>query len=367
MIKTPSILSSLLPGSTPENLWALFVQGAIILFLALVVSFLVYRILARLSLRINAISYPYTSALLKAVKLPLALLVWFMAISWFLNLSRLLIKLPILQSIPLIQKIIVIILLGSFLLRSVRIAFDHIKESGFKNIPLSASASEAISKLLQVCIVISTILLLLQSAGISISGLLAFGGLGGLIVGFAAKDTLANLFSGVMLYMDRPFQAGDRISISGKHIEGTVEHIGWRQTRVRNYALEPIYVPNSLFGNTSVVTPSRMLNRRIRHTVGIRYQDFKYLPAILEKIKTFLLDNEEIDQQRAVRVYFVEYSESSLNIQIYCFSIATGRDAFLQAQQKILIEIGRIILDEGADFAFPTRTLDVKWPELPQG
>lgn len=359
-------LHPLLPGVTPHNLWALSIQGTIILGLALVVSFIVYRLLAKLTNRLDTETYPYSSAFLKAARLPFSLLVWLLALSWFLTLSKPLIKLPILQSVPVFQKILIILLLGSFLIQAVRTAYTHVQKAGFKNTALSPSASEAVCKLLQVFIFISTALILLQSIGISISGLLAFGGLGGLIVGFAAKDTLANLFSGVMLYMDRPFQVGEKIKVPGKSIEGTVEHIGWRQTRVRTYELQPVYVPNSLFGNSPVQNPSRMFNRRIRHTLGIRYKDFSHLPAILSNIKQFLHNNADIDQQRPLRVHFIEYGASSINFQIYCFTLATKRDDFLKAQEKVLLNIGNIIQKHNADFAFPTQTLDIDWPENPQ-
>ena len=353
-------LHLLLPGITPQSLWALSIQGIVILTLALVVSFVVYRLFAKAANRLDTMTYPYSSALLKAARLPFSLLIWLLALSWLLTLSKPLINLPILQSVPLFQKILIILLLSSFLIHTVRAAYANLKSTAFKSTVLSASASEALCKLIQVCIVISTALILLQSIGISISGLLAFGGLGGLIVGFAAKDTLANLFSGMMLYIDRPFQVGEKIRVPGTSIAGTVEHIGWRQTRVRNYELQPVYVPNSLFSSTPVLTPSRMFNRRIHHILGIQYQDFSQLPTILSNIKNFLTESTLIDKKRPLRVHFVEYGAFSINLQIYCFTHAIKRDDFLQAQEEVLLEVGNIIQQQGAQFAYPTHTIELK-------
>lgn len=98
--------------------------------------------------------------------------------------------------------------------------------------------------------------------GFSLSGVLAFGGIGGIAVGFAAKDMLANFFGGLAIYLDRPFIVGEWIRSPDHEIEGTVEHIGWRQTRVRAFNKNPIYVPNSLFSTIVVETPTRTRSSR---------------------------------------------------------------------------------------------------------
>ena len=146
----------------------------------------------------------------------------------------------------------------------------------------------AISKLLRACIFITAALLVLQQLGVSISGLLAFGGVGGLVLGFAAQQLLANFFGGLMLYLERPFKVGDWVRSPEKDIEGTIEDIGWRLTRIRTFDQRPIYVPNSIFNSITVENASRMLNRRIHLTLGIRYQDFQLLPRILADIRALL-------------------------------------------------------------------------------
>ena len=128
----------------------------------------------------------------------------------------------------------------------------------------------ATAKLLRVSLWIVAGLMLLQSMGLSISGLLAFGGIGGIAVGFAAKDLLANFFGGMGIYLDRPFTIGDWIRSPDQEVEGTVEDIGWRVTRIRTFDQRPLYVPNSVFSQISIQNPSRMLNRRIYETIGLR-------------------------------------------------------------------------------------------------
>lgn len=361
--KIVTTLSAPFTGAPSDNFWVLGIQVIIILFVTMACSVIAYQGFLKLEKRINTFSSPYASAIVKAARIPVILLICILGIDWLITLSRSLIHLPIIESVPLLKNGVVIILVGWVFIHTARKAFLHLKTADFKNTALSASAAELVFKLIQMFVVISTGLILLQSIGISISGLLAFGGLGGIVVGFAAKDTLANLFSGMMLYMDRPFKVGERIYVAGKEIEGTVEKIGWRQTCIRNYELQPIYVPNAIFSSSAVLTPSRMLNRRICHTVGIRYDDFDHIEPILTEIKSFLKKHSDIDQRKPLRVHFVSFGDFSLNLKVYCFAQTTGIDEFLRVQEDILLNIGKIIKHYQADFAFPTQTLDIRWPK----
>ena len=205
-------------------------------------------------------------------------------------------------------------------------------------------------------------MMLLQSAGISISGLLAFGGIGGLAVGLAAKDMLTNLFGGLVLYLDRPFHVGEKIKVMGSDVEGWVEEIGWRKTRIRNYERQPIYVPNGMFGNSAVINPSRITSRRIKQFVGLRYQDLNSLQEITKEITWYIHNCGEIDLQKALEVRLIGFGASSIDIQIYCFAACTQYEDFLRIQENILLHTAQIIHKHGADIAFPTRTLDIQWP-----
>lgn len=111
-----------------------------------------------------------------------------------------------------------------------------------------------------------------RALGVNIAGLLAFGGVGGIAAGLAAKSLLANLFGGLSVYLDHPFRIGDWIRSPDREIEGTVEEIGWRRTLIRTFDMRPLYVPNALFMTISVENPSRMLNRRTFEKVGVRYE-----------------------------------------------------------------------------------------------
>jgi MscS family membrane protein len=188
---------------------------------------------------------------------------------------------------------------------------------------------------------------------------LAFGGIGGIAVGFAAKDLLANFFGGLMIYLDRPFSVGDWVRSPDKSIEGTVENIGWRLTRIRTFDKRPLYVPNSVFASIAVENPSRMTNRRIYETIGIRYDDASKMDVIVNDVIEMLKGHEEIDTSQTLIVNFNSFAPSSLDFFVYTFTKTTHWVKFHQIKQDVLLKILNIIEGHGAEVAFPTSTLHV--------
>ena len=127
-------------------------------------------------------------------------------------------------------------------------------------------------------------------------------------MGFAAKDLLANLFGGLMISLDRPFAVGDWVRSPDKEIEGVVEHISWRLTRIRTFDMRPLYVPNSTFSTIALENPSRMTNRRIYETIGLRHQDASQMAAIIQGVKKMLLEHPEIDGDKLLIVNFISFA-----------------------------------------------------------
>ena len=200
----------------------------------------------------------------------------------------------------------------------------------------------------------------MQTFGLSLSGLLTFGGVGGLIVGLAAKDLLSNFFGGMMIYFDRPFKVGDWIRSPDRTIEGTVERIGWRMTIIRTFDKRPLYVPNSVFSNIVVENPSRMLNRRIKETIGIRYDDASKLEVIITDIQTMLENHPDIDTKQTLFVNFNAFGPSSLDFIIYTFTKTVSWVRYQQVKQDVLLKVLNIIHQHGGDVAFPTQTLKME-------
>jgi MscS family membrane protein len=219
---------------------------------------------------------------------------------------------------------------------------------------------DALGKLTRLITLVVALLMVAQTLGFQITGLLALGGVGGIAVGFAAKDILANFFGGLTIYLDRPFSVGEWIRSPDKSIEGTVEYISWRHTRVRAFNKNPIYVPNSVFTSIVVENPSRMSHRRIKETIGLRYDDFDVVAPIVADIKAMLQDHPDIDETQTLIVNFNQFGASSLDLLIYTFTKTTVWITYHEVKQDVLLQIGQIIAKHGAEIAFPTQTLHLQ-------
>lgn len=219
--------------------------------------------------------------------------------------------------------------------------------------------ADAMGKLLRASVIITAVLVALESMGVSVSGVLAFGGVGGIAVGFAAKDLLANLFGGVTIYLNRPFSVGDWIRSPDRDIEGVVEKIGWRFVSLRRFDKRALYVPNAIFTTVAVENPSRMTHRRISETIGIRYEDAAVVPPIVSEIHAALDQDEAIDSNQVILVYFDRYGAYSLDFMVYCYTVTTQWAAYLEIKQKVLLRCYEIIASHGAQVAVPTTSLRV--------
>ncbi len=212
-----------------------------------------------------------------------------------------------------------------------------------------------IRKSLRVFIVFIAALMTIQNLGYSISGLLASLGIGGLAVALAAKDTLANFFGSLMIILDRPFHIGDWIKAGD--LEGTVEEVGFRSTKVRTFAKTLISVPNSVITNMAVDNFSRMPRRRIKLSVGVTYATTPaQMREAVEKIRALLGSHPAIDQEFWL-VNFTDFGASSLDIMVYCFTLTTVWGEYLEARQDVCLKIMDILEGMGMEIAFPSRTV----------
>jgi MscS family membrane protein len=256
------------------------------------------------------------------------------------------------------QHVLLIVLLAWFLLRLMLEVEVRLVDPAYREKPIDQTTVSAIGKLLRISVIITSGLVILQSLGYSVSGVLAFGGIGGLAVGFAAKDLLANFFGGLMIYLDRPFSVGEWVRSPEKDIEGTVEHIGWRLTRIRTFDKRPIYVPNAVFTNIVLQNPSRMTHRRIYEHFGLRYDDIGRIEPIVKAVRQMLKEHPDIAQDQTQMVYFERCGASSVDFFIYCFTTPVWAE-FHRIKEDVLLKILAIVEERGAQIAFPTSTLHV--------
>jgi MscS family membrane protein len=331
----------------------------LVVFFTLMAAYLSRKLLDRLMLKAQKTHNLWDDALVGAAQQPLRYFIWLVGLSIAAQLAMSHAQSDLLQFVDPIRKVGVVVLLAWLLVRTIRRVESNLMNPEFTKKPMDETTVSAIGKLLRVSVIITAALVILQSLGYSISGVLAFGGIGGIAVGFAAKDLLANFFGGLMIYLDRPFSVGDWIRSPDQEIEGTVEDIGWRLTRIRTFDKRPLYIPNSSFTHISVENPSRMTNRRLYETIGIRYDDAGKMPQIISEVKTYLKNHEAIDTNQTLIVNFNKFASSSLDFFIYTFTKTTDWVAYHEIKQDVLLGILEIIEKQGAECAFPTSTLHV--------
>lgn len=212
-----------------------------------------------------------------------------------------------------------------------------------------------VSKFLRVGIVAIGLIILVREWGYDITSLAAGLGLGGLAFALAARDTVANLFGSITILIDKPFLIGDWIQTS--QLEGTVENIGLRSTRVRTFANALVSIPNSVLANESITNWSRMGKRRITFKLGVTYSSTRtQMQEATGKIKEMLKKHPEVHPE-TILTYFTDFGESALEIFIYFFTKTTVWEEYLKVRQDINLKIMEILEQMGMQVAFPSRSL----------
>jgi MscS family membrane protein len=211
------------------------------------------------------------------------------------------------------------------------------------------------NKTLKFLVVVLGVLMVLQSFGLNVMSLMAGLGLGGLALALAAQDTAANLFGSVTILIDNPFQIGDWVKV--KDMEGTVEEIGFRSTRVRTFYNSMITIPNAMMAKETIDNMGVRPYRRVRQIIGIAYET----PP--DKIKEFCdrcryaIKQDATVNPETVVVNFNGYADSQLNVLVqFHLQVFTGPEE-LERQQTIFIEILKIAAELKVDFAYPTQTV----------
>ena len=179
-----------------------------------------------------------------------------------------------------------------------------------------------------------------------------------MVVGFASKDVLANLFNCLTLYFDRPYEVGDHIVCRGQDIEGIVQSLSWRTTHVRTFDKRMLYVPNSMFINSAIENRSRLTHRRLREVIGIRYDDAGQMRTITAQVEEMLHAHPDIDNEAGILVYFNAFNSSSLDFFIYSFTRRVDWKEFHALKHDYPVEYHRYcgILWRGIRFPDSYRT-----------
>ena len=325
----------------------------LIIFVTLIANFVQKKVFGSLGKKALQTKNKWDDGILLSISRPLSLIIWVTSIAFIgenlPNITDLL-----LEDISSSRSTIIISAFAWFLflfIQNVEASYINTEKD------IDLTTVHAISKLARISVVITTMLMMLQTLGFSVSGVLAFGGVGGIAIGFAAQDMLSNFFGGLFLYLDRPFVVGDWVRSPDREMEGTIEKIGWRVTVIRTFDKRPLYIPNSVFSKISVENPSRMQNRRIKETIGIRYDDAAKMQIITTQVEKMLKDHPEIDINKTLMVNFNSFAPSSLDFFIYTFTKTKNWEKYHTIKQDILLKVMKIIADNGAEIAFPTSTV----------
>lgn len=207
------------------------------------------------------------------------------------------------------------------------------------------------------------IMFVLQNMGLEIASLLAGVSIGGVAVALAAKDTVENLFGSVLIFLDRPFQIGDWVIVDGD-VEGVVEEVGFRSTRVRTFYNSVVTVPNSKVANARVDNMGMRSYRRCKTTLGLTYDSKpEQIEAFVADIRAFLDEHPAVaDTTR--EIHFSAFGASSLDVMLYFFFDVPDWRHELTARSECYLEFMRLAEKHGLSFAFPSTSLYVeKLPE----
>ncbi len=309
--------------------------------------------------RIAQNSHFWVYTIVKSIYMPLHTLVFVEALYVSYKISTFTWKAPdaVVNTLTKFHAIIIVALLAWFFIKFIEIFEEQLLLGRLTKKTPSKTTVQASGKLLRIGMIVVLTLISLPILGIPISGILAFSGGSAIIVGIAVRPILANYLSGILIYSDKFFEVGDWIHSPDQNIEGTVENIGWRSTRIRTFEKQPLYVPNSVFSSISVVNASRMSNRRIKETIGIRYKDSNNLDNITQEVRTMLKQHPEIDTNQTLLVHFTDFGPSSLNVNVYTFTQTRDWKKYRDVQQDVFLKVIEIIEKNGAKLAMPGRNI----------
>lgn len=205
-------------------------------------------------------------------------------------------------------------------------------------------------------------LIALQNLGYSVASLIAGIGIGGAALAFAAKDTLANFFGSIVIFVDKPFAVGDWVKVG--EISGAIEEVSLRVTRVRTIERSVITIPNQDLTTKAIENFTRIDRRRIRLDLCVTYNTpVEKIEEAVVAIREIIKSDEEIHKDPSL-VFVSEFDSSSVNIFVQIYAIPSDYDGFMAVRHKFLMKVKNAFDKLGVEFAFPTRTLYIAGQDI---
>ena len=310
-----------------------------------------HRLLSRTRLRVEKDSMEF---LKKPLKLIFISTVMFFA---FITQKNLMADYPFLLSFVIkMYRLTIILCIIYFIYAAVPVimsAFNRLKHPD--SILFDDTLLIFFAKIIKAVIVIIAVLIVLGEFGVNINGLITGVGLGGLTFALAAQDTASNIFGGLVIISDKPFAVGDWIQTAS--IEGTVEDISFRSTRIRTFDDALLVVPNSTLSSASITNWSKMNKRKVKFNIGLTYNTApSQVKNIIADIETFLNSHKDIVSDTPL-VKLDEFGSSSLNIMVMFFTSQTSLAELKRVREEINYEILDVVHRHESSFAFPSTSV----------
>ena len=216
-------------------------------------------------------------------------------------------------------------------------------------------------KFLKITVAVLVGVVMVERLGFPTTSLIASLSVGGLALALAAKDTVANLFGSIVVFTDQPFQVGDGIKVGA--VEGVVEEVGLRSTRIRGLDRTMATVPNQQFTSSAVVNLSERPNRRINFEVGIGYEaTAQDMENFLQALRKWLKSKAGLKEDSVV-VHFTQFADSSLTVLVQAMTDAADLATAMVLQEDMMLNVMRLVESHGLEIAFPTRTVHIANPK----
>ncbi len=359
-------LLNLFPKSGERKYFGLYTWQLIGILILVAISFIIYKLFTLLFEKIilNLLNRGKRRFVSKTI-IPVAKPISFLLIFLLLSILVPVLQLPITMNKYLILSLraiwpIFAIVFFYRLVDVVSIYFTRLAEKTESS--LDDQLVPMVRKILKTFIIVIGILFILDNLNFDITGIIAGLSIGGLAFALAAQDTLKNFFGSIMIFVDKPFQVGDWIT-SGE-VDGTVEEVGFRSTRVRTFRNSVTYIPNGVIADRMIDNHGLRVYRRFYTQLALTYD------TPVELIEVFVQGLKEIvkahpkTRKDYYEVHLNEMADFSLNIMFYIFFKVPSWSEELQSRHEILISIISLAKELGVNFAFPTQTLHMEtFPE----
>lgn len=255
----------------------------------------------------------------------------------------------------LIRTLIVIVLFMAGIRAIDVIAPSSVRLFGVTGLTISERLLPFLRTAFKLLFVALCVLVIVQEWGYDASGLIAGLGVGGLAISLAAQDTIKNLFGFTTIVGDQPFMVGDFIKTPD--VEGTVEHVGVRSTRIRQLDQAYVTVPNSVLANAAILNWSRLSKRWINMTLRITYDAHRSdIQSLLEQMRALLISREHVDTD-SVLVRFINFGDFGYEILVRCYVTLADWGEFTAEREIINLEMMKIVEELGLHIAFPSRAV----------